>query len=148
MEIAEPLQAITRTNTSQGLDSMILITVSNPRKDNPRKSMTAMIAIPLEGVTLDSLVEMTNKQDPWERLSNDDVVFLRPMTMPTLIRNFKMTDDLWDKESEQVRMLLSSKGCSVMECTLLITRNEDGAAWTLSLPPLDVESARIIVGIE
>lgn len=148
MEITELPQAITRTNISQGLDSMILITVSNPKQGNHKKRMTAMIAVPLEGVTLDSLVEMVNEQDPWERLSNDDVVFLRPITMPTLIRNFKMTDDLWDKESEQVRNLLSSKGCSVQECTLLITRNEDGSAWTLSLPPLDVKSAKIIVGIQ
>ncbi len=108
-----------------------------------------MIAIPLEGVTLDSLVEMTNTQDPWERLSDDDVTFLRPLTMPmpTLIRSHQMTDDLWDKESEQVRSLLSTRGCVVQSCVLLITRNDDGAAWTLTLPPLDVESAKIVVGV-
>lgn len=147
MPIMEAPQPITRTDTSQGLDSMILITVSNPRRNHPRKRITAMIAIPLEGVTLDSLVEMTNTQDPWERLSADDVTFLRPLTMPTLIRNHQMTDDLWDKESEQVRNLLSTRGCVVHSCVLLITRNDDGAAWTLTLPPLDVESAKTVVGV-
>lgn len=137
---------MTQERIPQALDSMVLISVSIP-KHRGRKGRLAMIVVPLDGVTLDTLVDLTNSNDPWMGLTDNGISFLRPMTIPTLVRGVDMCADAWEREKEQVSILLHETGCSIKECSLLVTRESDGAAWTLTLPPISPRDAMTLTGI-
>lgn len=132
------------------LESMILITIRN--EPTPRKTRKSIIAVPLEGMTLFTLANITNAYpDPWNAIINDNRMrLLRPLTLPTLIKDIEMTPDVWAEEERQIDRMLTSYGDAthIDDCIILVTREDDGSIWTLRMPLTDMDDARAIAGLE
>lgn len=135
------------------LDGMVTIeTVPAGTMDNDLltdKAKRFMTIVPLDGMTLDKIVSLKNAdKNKWKALLSDsEIEFLRPMTMPTLMR---MGDDLlsdndWAIEEQQVRSIVEDS--IVIKSSIVLTDDDNGKIWTLTMPKPTIEQLHAVMGV-
>lgn len=111
------------------------------------KTRRFMTIVPLDGMTLAKIVSLKNAgKSKWKTLLSDpEIELLRPLTMPTLMRNDQPDDDGWAVEEKQVRSIVEN--CIVIKSSIMLTDDDNGEMWMLTMPKPTIEQLHAVMGV-
>lgn len=136
------------------IDGMVTVEVvpagTTSRNSRAGRARRAILVVPVDGMSLGKIVSLKNTvpSEKWSALLGDeDLDFLRPMTMQTLARREDIGDDdgAWQAEERLITQIASTG--IILKTDVILTDDDNGECWSFTMPKPTDEQVEALLGL-